>query len=71
MTKTLFSLALVGLTVSVVAGIQRQQDPASERALRLLREAPVFDGHNDYPWQVRQIAGGDLEPLDLRQPQPN
>jgi membrane dipeptidase len=40
-----------------------------ERARRLLRDVPVFDGHNDYPWQVRELARGDLTALDLRQPQ--
>lgn len=41
-----------------------------ERARRLLREVPVFDGHNDYPWQVRELVKGDAAALDLRQPQP-
>ena len=41
-----------------------------ERARRLIREVPVFDGHNDYPWQVRELAKGDITALDLRQPQP-
>lgn len=41
-----------------------------ERARRLLREVPVFDGHNDYPWQIRELAKGDLAAFDLRQPQP-
>lgn len=41
-----------------------------ERARRLLREVPVFDGHNDYPWQVRELAKGDVTVFDLRQPQP-
>ena len=68
MTKYLSSLALIALSVSIVAGAQ-QRDPATERAMRLLRDAPVFDGHNDYPWQVRQIAQGDLEQLDLRRSQ--
>ncbi|NQW05351.1 MAG: membrane dipeptidase [Acidobacteria bacterium] len=41
-----------------------------ERARRLLRDVPVFDGHNDYPWAIREKANGDLANLDLRQPQP-
>jgi membrane dipeptidase len=41
-----------------------------ERARRLVREVPVFDGHNDYPWQVRELARGDVAALDLREPQP-
>jgi len=42
-----------------------------ERARRLLREVPIIDGHNDYPWEVRQKAGFDLAKLDMRQRQPS
>lgn len=42
-----------------------------DRARRLLRDVPVFDGHNDYPWALREKAGSDLARLDLRQPQPS
>jgi membrane dipeptidase len=31
----------------------------------------VFDGHNDYPWQVRELAKGNLAELDIRRPQPS
>ncbi len=48
----------------------QQPDPIVERARRLLRDVPVFDGHNDYPWAIREKANGDLANLDLRQPQP-
>ncbi len=41
-----------------------------ERARRLLREVPVFDGHNDYPWQIRELAKGDLMQFPLTEPQP-
>ena len=41
-----------------------------DRARRLLRDVPVIDGHNDYPWEVRTRAKGDLTALDMRQPQP-
>jgi membrane dipeptidase len=37
---------------------------ARARALHL--SVPVFDGHNDYPWEVRQKAGGDPARLDIR-----
>lgn len=35
------------------------------RALRLLKETPLIDGHNDLPWQVRKRSKGDLSKLDL------
>jgi len=48
-----------------------QTSPEVDRARRLLRDAPVFDGHNDYPWQVRERARGDVDALDLQQRQPD
>jgi membrane dipeptidase len=62
-------LLLCTLAVATVAA--QQGDPMLERARRLLRDVPVFDGHNDYPWQIRELSKGDLAPLDMRQPQPS
>ena len=36
-----------------------------ERAHRILREAPLIDGHNDLPWQYRKRCGNHLEQLDI------
>lgn len=41
-----------------------------ERARGLLRDTPVFDGHNDYPWQIRELAKGDLAQFPLTSAQP-
>ena len=40
------------------------------RALRVLRRAPVFDGHNDLPWRIREdsVHPGDVTAYDLRRP---
>lgn len=44
-------------------------EPAPElgAARRLLRRAPLVDGHNDLPWEMRTRFGYDLERLDLAQ----
>ena len=31
----------------------------------------LIDGHNDYPWAVRENAQQDLDKLDIRKPQPS
>jgi membrane dipeptidase len=56
------------LVVATVAA--QQSDPMLERARRLLRDTPVFDGHNDYPWQIRELAKGDLTLFPLTSAQP-
>lgn len=56
------------LCVATVAA--QQSDPMIERARRLLRDTPVFDGHNDYPWQIRELAKGDISQFPLTAAQP-
>ena len=53
----------------LLLGAAPAPDPM-QHARALMRATPLIDGHNDYPWQVRDKAGLDLTKLDLRQPQP-
>ncbi len=46
------------------------QGELEARARSLHRTTPLIDGHNDYPWLVRQNAGGDLALLDIATPKP-
>jgi membrane dipeptidase len=47
-------------------------DPNMARALRVLRTAPVMDGHNDLPWRIREdtVHPHDVEAYDLRKRTP-
>ncbi len=36
-----------------------------ERIRTLLTRAPIIDGHNDYPWQMRKRTRYDLGPMDF------
>ena len=47
-------------------------DPNMARALRVLRAAPVMDGHNDLPWRIREdsVHPMDVEAYDLRKKTP-
>ena len=40
------------------------------RARALHKQVPLIDGHNDYPWALRETAGRDLDKLDIAKPQP-
>jgi membrane dipeptidase len=46
------------------------EDAALTRARALLRRVPLIDGHNDYPWEVREKAKGDIFKFELTKPQP-
>ena len=41
------------------------------RARAIHREAPLIDGHNDLPWELRKQAGGDFAKMDFRGPLPS
>ncbi len=69
MRKLVIPLTLVIVAVASTLMLAGQASPQVDRARRLLRDAPVFDGHNDYPWQVRERANGDVDALDLRERQ--
>ncbi len=63
-------LAAVAVVLAGVPGASPQDDLLA-RARRLHAEVPLVDGHNDYPWEVRERAGGDLAKLDIAAPQPS
>jgi len=63
---------LAALAEPATSAAQTATDPNMARALRVLRAAPVFDGHNDLPWRIREdtVAPHDVEAYDLRKPTP-
>ena len=65
---SLIALAVPGALLSSPPSMARAQDPALERARKLLRDTPLIDGHNDLPWAVRRdsVAPGDVDAYDLR-----
>jgi membrane dipeptidase len=42
---------------------------ALEHAREVMRSIPLIDGHNDLPFELREKAGGDLDSLDIANPQ--
>jgi membrane dipeptidase len=61
-------LLILAATVALPA---RQGGDVLARAQALHRQVPLIDGHNDYPWALRQNnAARDLNKLDIRTPQP-
>jgi membrane dipeptidase len=62
----LFPLLLAGVSTPVSA--QVAPSPELAHANALLRQAPVFDGHNDLAWEIRMQAEHpmDVVAYDLR-----
>jgi membrane dipeptidase len=66
-------LAAVLIAVMGTAGAQAQPtaDKALlDRALRLMADTPLIDGHNDLPWAMREGTRYDFDTVDIRRPQP-
>jgi membrane dipeptidase len=66
MLKSNIFAAFVLVTLSSTAA-----QPDLQRARALHKSSPLIDGHNDYPWALRENASRDLDKLDLRHPQPS
>ncbi|OAI53897.1 membrane dipeptidase [Planctomyces sp. SCGC AG-212-M04] len=41
-----------------------------DRAAAIHQSGMLFDGHNDLPWQIRKLAGGSLDLMDITVDQP-
>jgi membrane dipeptidase len=71
MSKTL-PVSLAVLAAMMIAQAQQAGDaPLLERARALHKQVPLIDGHNDYPWAVRENVQRDLDKLDITRPQPS
>ena len=68
--RVLLPAAAVALAMLPVAPAAQGDLLARARALH--RQYPLVDGHNDYPWALRQAdVGLDLSRLDISKPQPS
>lgn len=58
----------VALAAASVGAAMAETPSARDRATveRALRLAPVIDGHNDLPWEIRENYKGDPAAVDLR-----
>jgi membrane dipeptidase len=69
--SVLFLLLVAVLSMTFVSAQQPAADYLS-RARALHRTALLIDGHNDFPWAVREHdASRSLDTLDIRKPQPS
>ena len=69
MRPFILALGLATMTATAVTAQQRAatDDAALARARDVLRGAPIFDGHNDLPWAIRNAARPmDVAAYDLR-----
>ena len=65
-----FLLVLV-LLIPIASVHTQPTDAMLDRARKLHREVPLIDGHNDYPWELRERAQRDFRKLDISKPQPS
>ncbi len=63
---------LLLLTFMASPAAAQSPDRALEHARELLESAPLIDGHNDLPWEIRESKTGprDVAAYDLRAPSP-
>lgn len=71
MTKLLLAALALACAAPMLMTLQAQAaDPLMARAMTLLKDSPIIDGHNDYPWAVREKGKMDIDLFDMRKPQP-
>jgi membrane dipeptidase len=70
MRQHFLAAAAVFAAVTIPAASQTPDSALLDRARTLHRKSPLIDGHNDYPWALREKAQRDLERLDITKSQP-
>jgi membrane dipeptidase len=71
MFKRLLFATVILLPMTDVMNSQQAETALLERAQALHKQVPLIDGHNDYPWALRENAERDLDKLDISKPQPS
>jgi membrane dipeptidase len=71
MVKALCIAAAAVASMAAVFAGQSAEDSFLQRARALHRQTPLIDGHNDYPWALREKAQRNFEKLDIAKPQPS
>ena len=66
---TLISIG-TALLIAVGALAPAQTPNLLQRARALHKQVPLIDGHNDYPWAVRENVDRNVDLLDITKPQP-
>lgn len=71
MHRYLSCLALVGAAIVTAGSPSSAQGDFAARARALHKQTPLIDGHNDYPWALRELdPGRDLEKAEISKPVP-
>jgi membrane dipeptidase len=71
MTRLTLTIALAAAAAAWPLGTHAQSSDPLAHARTVLSEVPLIDGHNDYPWAVRENSPDrDLAKLDIRGRQP-
>ena len=60
----LFAVAVV-IGAAAEPPAAKTEDPHLAVARRVLARVPLIDGHNDLPWEMRELAGNRLGRIDL------
>ena len=71
MRAPVIALLLIASTITAMTEMPQGDAPLLDRARALHKQQPLLDGHNDYPWELREKAQRDLDKLDLARPQPS
>jgi membrane dipeptidase len=73
MRNTRIAACALGLAVAAATGLPAgAQDDLQARARALHKQSPLIDGHNDYPWALRERdVGGDFNKADITEPVPS
>lgn len=63
--KLSFNLIVLTFLISCVSLQAQEREDYRDQAIEILESVPLFDGHNDAPWQYRNRVGYKFSELDF------
>ena len=69
-TATALPLAAFAATAAIAQPAPAPAEPSQARVEAVMKRAPVIDGHNDLPWEMREKVRYDFDARDIATPQP-
>src|SRR3954468_2784862 len=71
MLKLTSVFVCAALTLAAFPSQQSDDRALTDHARAVLKQTPLIDGHNDYPWALREKAQRDFARVDISKPQPS
>lgn len=71
MSQTVHAVLISAFLLPASGFAQRSEVKLTDQAQKIHSAGLLFDGHNDLPWQMREVGSSSFDATDIAKPQPH